>query len=151
MIDNSTNKFLGGVGMIEPIIASGKSLGIKLLSVYDFLRCEVMYKNLVIRLVEQGMDKKICENVCEKACVVSMCLYNEKNERVFTDGLSVLRGMTPEELQKIYNEYTRLNKKVIHFNSITSGILEKVRTNEYIKMSKTGKTKERSEKNAKRL
>ena len=95
------------------------------------------------------MDKKICENVCEKACVVSMCLYNEKNERVFTDGLSVLRGMTPEELQKIYNEYT--NKKVIHFNSITSGILEKVRTNEYIKMSKTGKTKERSENNAKRL
>lgn len=44
MIDNSTNKFLGGVGMIEPIIASGKSLGIKLLSVYDFYGVKLCIK-----------------------------------------------------------------------------------------------------------
>lgn len=134
MFGESTNQFLGGVGMIEPIIASGKSLGIKLLSVYDFLRCEVMYRNLVIKLMEQNMDKKTCERVCEEACVVSMCLYNKNNERVFPDGLSVLMGMTPDELQKVYNEYTKLNKKVIRFNTLNSEILESVRTSEYKKI-----------------
>lgn len=127
MSENITSEFQGRVGLIEPVIASGKSLGIKLLSVYDFLRCEVIYRNLVGKLTDQGMDRKLCENVCEKACLVAMCLYNSKGERIFSDGLSALRGLTPEELHRIYDEYKKLNKKIINFDKISYEILDKVR------------------------
>ena len=127
MSENTAPEFKGRVGLIEPVIASGKSLGIKLLSVYDFLRCEVIYRNLVNKLTEQGMDKKLCQNVCEKACLVSMCLYNSKGERIFSDGLSAIRGLTPEELQRIYDEYRKLNKKIVNFDKISYTILDKVR------------------------
>ena len=124
----------GRVGLVEPIIASGKSLGIKLLSVYDFLHCEVMYRNLVNKLTEQNMDETLCKNVCEQACLIAMCLYDSKNERVFNDGLSALLGLTPEELQHIYGEYEKLNKKIIKFDKITYDVLENVKTKEFEKI-----------------
>ena len=129
--NNNASEFFGRVGLVEPVIASGKSLGIKLLSVYDFLRCEVMYRNLVNKLTEQNMDENLCKSVCEQACLVSMCLYDSKNERVFNDGLSALFGLTPEELQRIYGEYVKLNKKIIKFDKIAYDVLENVKTGEH--------------------
>ncbi len=136
MPENNSCKFLGRVGLVEPIIASGKSLGIKLLSVYDFLRCEVMYRNLVNKLTEQNMDEVLCKSVCEQACLVVMCLHNSKNERVFNDGLSALLGLTPEDLQRIYSEYEKLNKKIIKFDKLAYDILKSVKENEYEKATR---------------
>lgn len=117
---------------IEPIVLSGKSFGIKLLSVYDFLKCEFAYRNLVNRLVTQGFERKICEEVCERACIISLCFYNKNNERVFSDGLSALMRLTPEELQNIYNEYSKLTNKVIKFNKASSSKIECIKEN-YVK------------------
>ena len=122
---------LENVNFTEPIINSGKSYGIKLLSVYDFMRCEIACKNLINKLVEQGMDKKLCEIICERACIVAMCLYDINNERMFYDGLSVLRGLTPHELKKVYHEYKLLNKKVLHLAKLTSSIVDKIKKSHY--------------------
>ena len=118
---------VGDLKFTEPIINSGKSYGIKLLSVYDFLRCDSLCKNLVDRLVEQGLNKKICDEICERACIVSMCLYDTKNERIFPDAMSAICGLTPYELKKIYHEYEILNKKTIRLDKLTSSILDDVR------------------------
>lgn len=131
MSDTFKSDFPGMVGLIEPIMVAGKGFGIKLLSVYDFLRCELMCRKLSEKLSNQGFDRQICEKICERACVISMCLYNSKNERIFVDGFSVLTGLTPEEMQNIYGEYAKLNKKVLRFDRITSGIVKSVKKGEY--------------------
>ena len=121
------NKVVGKVGLIEPIMVSGKSFGIKLLSAYDFLRCEVMYKNLAQKLIGQGFDEKLCHQISEYACIVSMCFYNADEERVFMDGFSALSGLTPTELKKIYGEYLFLHNKIVKFDEITSGVLNRIK------------------------
>ena len=123
----SENKSVGKVGLIEPIMVCGKSFGIKLLSAYDFLRCEVMYKKLVDRLKNQGFDEKLSREISEYACIVSMCLYTPDEERVFMDGFSALSGLTPTELKKIYCEYLFLYNKVIKFDKVTSRILKNIK------------------------
>ena len=123
------NKSIGKVGLIEPIMVCGKSFGIKLLSSYDFLRCEVMYKNLVDKLTSQGFNKELCKQISEHACVVSMCFYSANKERVFMDGFSALSGLTPTELKKVYNEYLFLHNKVVKFDEMTSGILKNIKDN----------------------
>lgn len=125
---NVENKNVGKVGLIEPVMISGRSFGIKLLSSYDFLRCEVMYKNLVTKLISQGFDKELCQRISEYACIVSMCFYNSDQERIFMDGFSALRGLTPEELKKIYDEYLFLYNKTVKFDKITSGILKNIKS-----------------------
>lgn len=127
MIKYSETKHIGKVGLMEPIIISGKSFGIKLLSSYDFLRCEIMYKNLLKKLLDKGFNKDICKQVCEYACVVSMCFYDSQNQRVFMDGFSAILGLTPEELKKIYDEYLFLYNKVISFDSMASGLLNNIK------------------------
>ena len=126
MVD-AENKNIGKVGLIEPVIVCGKSFGIKLLSAYDFLRCEVMYKNLVSKLTSQGFDKELCKQISEYACVVSMCFYSADKERVFMDGFSALCGLTPTELKKIYTEYLFLYNRIIKFDETTSGILKNIK------------------------
>ncbi|MDR1628271.1 MAG: hypothetical protein LBR79_05805 [Oscillospiraceae bacterium] len=126
-MDIAENKNIGKVGLIEPIMVFGKSFGIKLLSVYDFLRCEIMYKNLVSKLTSQCFDKKLCRQVSEHACIVSMCFYSSDKQRIFMDGFSALSGLTPEELKKIYNEYLFLHNKTIKFDEFTSGILKDIK------------------------
>jgi hypothetical protein len=133
MINSQIFDLNGKNDLMEPILGFGKNFGIKLLYVYDFLCCEVMCQDLLKKLVEQGLDKALCENICEKACIVSFCLYNFENERVFNDGLEVLRGLTSEELVHIYGEYCKLVQKISKLNKISCGILEKVKNIEFKK------------------
>ncbi len=102
-------------GLNELILISGKIFGIKLLSVYEFLKCDLACKNLVNKLVSQGFDRKLCSEICEQACLVSLCLYSTENERVFADGISVLMILTPEELRNVYFHYERLTRKMDRF------------------------------------
>lgn len=106
----------GTVGLIEPIMVSGKSFGIKLLSVYEFLKCDIACRSLIDKLTSQGFDKDLCKQTCEKACIISLCLHNKNDERVFRDGLSVLMGLTPEELKSVYMQYEKLTRKRENFH-----------------------------------
>ena len=102
--------------ILEPIILSGKSFGVKLLSVYEFLKCDLACRNLVEKLTGQGFERGLLKEVCERACVISLCLYTKNSERVFTDGLSVLMSLTPEELKTAYTQYKNLTIKTAKFN-----------------------------------
>lgn len=112
---------------LEPIMLSGKSFGVKLLSVYEFLKCDLACRNLVEKLTGQGFDRSLLKEVCERACIISLCLYTRNSERVFTDGLSVLMNLTPEELKTAYSQYRSLTIKTAKFNRAS---LEKI---DYIK------------------
>lgn len=124
----SKNKMLiGRKRFTEPLIISGKYFGIKLLSVYEFMNCLKMKKTLENEMVNQGFDKHICEKICEYACLISMCLYDSQNNRVFENGLDVLKNITPEELKFIYEEYVKLLNKIMEKDNITRTIIEKAK------------------------
>ena len=125
MLNNESSAILNDlnkatVGLIEPITISGKSFGIKLLSVYEFLKCDLACRNLVDKLTSQGFDRELCMQTGERACIISLCLYNKNNERVFRDGLSALMGLTPEELNSVYIRYLKLTniRNKFHKNSL---------------------------------
>lgn len=124
---NSNNADSPKAIQLEPIVMSGRCFGIKLLSVYEFLKCDLACRNLVDKLINRGFDTKLCKEICEQACIVSLCLYTKGNERVFIDGLSVIMTLTPEELKNIYSHYEYLTKKTAKFNKSS---LEKI---DYIK------------------
>ena len=131
--DNSS-KSPGRVYLSEPIIVSGKSFLIKPLSAYDFILCEAMYRKLSDTLISQneGVDVSLCENISQAACIVSMCLYNKQNEKVFSCALEALKNLTPKELKKIHLEYVNLSKKTARLDAITYKILEKVKNDNYV-------------------
>ena len=117
---------------LEPIVMSGRSFGIKLLSVYEFLKCDLACRNLVDKLTNQGFDANLCKKICEQACIISLCLYNKENERVFMDGLSVIMTLTPEELKSTYSQYENLAKKAAKFNKSSLEKIDYIKKN-YIK------------------
>lgn len=126
-IIEASGVYEGVVGLVEPVVISGKSFGIKLLSVYEFLKCNLAYKNLVEKLASQGFDRDLCKQTCERACIISLSLYNRENQRVFRDGLSVLMGLTPEELKSTYQQYEKLNKKRIAINEDYTSKIEHIK------------------------
>ncbi len=133
---NSETKIKNNIGRAqctEPIILSGKYFGIKLLSVYEFMQCLKMKNTLTKEMISNGFDEYISRKVCEYACLVSMCLYNSQNSRVFASGKDALKHLTPEELKFIYEEYNRLLRKVIKKDNITHSILEKAKKYYYKK------------------
>lgn len=134
MSENTNIKALGRTELIEPVIVSGKCFGIKLLSVYDFMLCTKMLKELVENFALQGFDKKLCLNICERACVISMCLYDSKSQKIFKNGYSVLKSLTPDELHFLYREYVKLQNKILRRDKITYNILESVKKYRYKKL-----------------
>ena len=133
MSNNMKDKVLGRVNLIEPVIVSGKCFGIKLLSVYDFMLCTKMLEELTQEFMLQGFDEKFCSNICEKACVVARCVYDLKGQKIFKNGFSALKGLTPDELQILYKEYVKLQKKILRRDKITYNILECVKKYRYKK------------------
>ncbi len=133
MSENMKNKAPGRVNLIEPVIVSGKCFGIKLLSVYDFMICTKMLRELTEELTPQGFEKKLCLNICERACIIAMCLYDSKRQKIFKDGFSVLKSLTPDELHFLYREYVKLQKKILKRDKITYNILESVKKYKYKK------------------
>lgn len=117
----------GGTELREPILISGKNLSIRLLSVYEALMCEAMWKNLVDNLINDGADKELSGSVSENACLASMCLYDGQDKRVFSSGLEALQKLTPDELLEVSFEYSKLRKKFLSFDSVTENILEDVK------------------------
>ena len=113
--------------LTEPIIVSGKYIGIRLLSVYDFIMCIKMYNELMKNNVFSGLDGEIYSTICEQACVVSLCTYNSNGERVFSEAISTLRTLTPYELQRIYFEYNKLQDNIIKQDKLSYKIVDSVK------------------------
>ena len=126
-ISKINSQFIGRAHLTEPIIFAGKYFGIKLLSTYEFMQCIKMKNTLTKEFLNQGFDKDICKKICEYACLVSMCLYNMQNQRVFLTGMETLKNLTPEELSYIYEEYIKLLNKIAKKDNITHGIVEKAK------------------------
>ena len=129
----NAQKRIGRAHLTEPIIISGKYFGIKLLSVYEFMQCLKMKNSLIKEIITIGFSKYICEKICEYAGLVSLCLYDSSNNRVFETGMEALKNLTPEELKFIYEEYVKLTDKVTEKDNITHAILEKAKKHYYKK------------------
>lgn len=129
----NAQKRIGRAHLTEPIIISGKYFGIKLLSVYEFMQCLKMKNSLIKEIITIGFNKYICEKICEYAGLVSLCLYDSRNNRVFATGMEALKNLTPEELKFIYEEYVKLTDKVTEKDNITHAILEKAKKHYYKK------------------
>ncbi len=147
MSENIKNKAVGRAALTEPVIVSGKCFGIKLLSIYDFMLCTKMLQELTEELMSQAFDKKLCLNICEKACLVAMCLYDSKGQKIFKDGFSVLKSLTPDELYFLYQEYIKLQKKILKRDKITYSILENVKKHGYKKLLENSKSLFSAQKN----
>lgn len=113
--------------LVEPILVSGKYIGIKSLTVYDFIVCAKIYNELVKADVFVGFAEKFYYAICEQACVVSLCSYDSEGKKLFSGAMQVLENLTPRELQTIYNEYVKLQKKIDRRDKISREILEKSR------------------------
>ncbi len=118
---------IGRANLLEPIIVSGKCFNIKFLSAYDFMLCTKMLTEFTETLINQNFEKNLLNNICEYACLVSMCLYNSKNQKVFDSPIDVLKNLTPSEIFLIYSEYQKLVKKIYNKDKISYSILEKVK------------------------
>lgn len=114
-----------GKAPTEPILSSGKYVGIKSLTVYDFIICTKMYNELVKSDVFVGLSPKFYYAICEQACVVSLCSYDSTGQKMFSGAMQVLENLTPRELQTIYNEYIKLQEKMDRRDKISREILEK--------------------------
>ncbi len=121
----------------EPIIVSGKYVGIKLLSIYDFIMCIKMYNQLMKSNIFSGLDGEIYSTICEQACIASLCTYNSNGERFFSEALNALKTLTPYELQRIYLEYNKLQNHIIEQDKISCKIVDSVKTyhKKYMKKS----------------
>ena len=95
-------------GFKEPIILSGKILGIKLLSAYEIILCKRKYKKLLKYLG--------CKKFLKQACLVSMCLYTFENRPMFFNVLDALKCLTPYELNFIYSQYIKISKESNNYN-----------------------------------
>lgn len=115
----------------EPIILSGKIFGIKLLSVYDFILMMKNYNNLLRKILLKNFSIKLCRNIAEKACLVSMCLYTYENKRVFNTALDVLKNLTSLELNLVYRKYIKLEKQTRNYENKNQNIFENVKKHSY--------------------
>lgn len=118
---------VGRANLLEPIIVSGKYYNIKLLSAYDFMLCTKILKKFTQILINQNFEKNLSNNICEYVCLVSMCLYNSKRQKVFASPMEVLKNLTPSEIFLIYSEYQKLIKKISAKDKISYNILKKVK------------------------
>ena len=95
----------------EPIIISGKILGIKLLSTYETILYERKYRRILKYIKYKNYNYSIYKKYLKQACLVSICLYTFKNKPVFSSVLNVLKSLTPYELDFIYNQYIKIRSE----------------------------------------
>lgn len=113
--------------MTEPIIVSGQYVGIRLLSIYDFIICIKMYDRLIKNNIFSGLDAEVYSTICEQACIACLCTYNSSGERIFSEALTTLKTLTPYELQRIYLEYNKLQDNIIEQDKISCRIVDSVK------------------------
>jgi len=124
-----TNSVYFKTNFMEPIIVSGKTLGLKLLSAYDLLVFVKRYTRLTKFLKIRKLSFQIHKTILEEAALISMCLYKSESQKMFPDAITVLKVLTLSEIRYIYNEYVKLYTKINFNDNKIRSILEKVKNN----------------------
>ena len=119
------------VHLSEPIIISGKIFSLKLLSTYDYITFMKRYSKLRKYLVSMGCKCEFCRNMAQKASLISMCLYKNSSNKLFSDPIEVLKNFTPQELKYIYNRYTVLSNQAWKYHMRTFKAFESVKKHRY--------------------
>lgn len=113
----------------KPIDILNKSLYIKLLSVYEMMLCESTAQSLVIKFINEGLERSKAQSVAENICLCMMCLYNEDGSQVFSDVESVMVDFTPDELLLVINEYEKFRKEHMGFDKFNDQAFEMLKKN----------------------
>lgn len=117
-------------GKVKKIInILGRTMYIKLLSVYEMMLCEKLAKNLVIDLINQGFDRTHARAVSDNVCLCMMCLVNENNGQIFTDPMSLMQDFHADELAAVALEYKLLRESMMGFDVLNSTTLEGLKKN----------------------
>lgn len=93
---------------------------INLLSVYDMLLCERMAKTFVVRLINEGFERRQAITVAENACLSTMCLTDKNTEPIYLDADQLMRKLTAEDVLMIVKEYNLLRKDYMGFDELNS-------------------------------
>lgn len=129
MRNKTVNSILGGKFVREPIELLSGIFYISLLSVYEAILCESESKKLIEKLIEDGADRRISKSIAENAALTSLCLYDEEDKPVFKDAFNTLSILTPEELLRVANKYSELQKKFLTFDKLTPKVLYGLKKN----------------------
>ena len=111
----------------EPILLSGKILGLKLLSAYEIIILERNYKAMLEISNLFRKNKKLLR----KAGLISMCLCTASGERLFPNAVSVLKNLTCNEINYVFKQYGKIKKQSIAYHAKNQAIFENVKKHEY--------------------
>lgn len=113
----------------KPIDILNKALYIKLLSVYEMMLCESTAQSLVIKFINEDIERNKAQSIAENICLCMMCLYNEDGDQVFSDVESVMVDFTPDELLLVINEYEKFRKEHMGFDKFNDQAFEMLKKN----------------------
>ena len=111
----------------EPILLSGKILGLKLLSAYEIIIFEKNYK----AMLEISNVFKKNKKLIRKAGLISMCLCTASGERLFPNTVSVLKNLTCQEINYVFKQYGKIKKQSLAYHAKNQAIFENVKKHEY--------------------
>lgn len=111
----------------EPIIISGKILGIRLLSAYETILCQRKYLEILNYLEKNNDIYVCCKKLLKKSCLISMFLCDSNNNCVFTDALEVLKSLTTYEINCIYSQYLKVINNYNEYTKRNCLILENIK------------------------
>lgn len=111
----------------EPILLSGKILGLKLLSAYETI---ILERNCKAMLEISNVFKKN-KKLVKKAGLVSMCLCTASGERLFPNAVSVLKNLTCQEINYVFKQYSKIKQQSLAYHAKNQAIFENVKKHEY--------------------
>lgn len=111
----------------EPILLSGKILGLKLLSAYEIIILERNYKAM---LEISNLFKKN-KTLLRKAGLISMCLCTASGESLFPNAVSVLKNLTCNEINYVFKQYNKIKTQSLAYHAKNQAIFENVKKHEY--------------------
>ncbi len=131
-----SNQVYFKTNFMEPIIVSGKTFGIKLLSAYDFIVFAKRRNSLLKLLKLKKLNSRTCKTISEEASLISLCLYKSENQKLFPDAVTVMKILTPSEMRYIYSEYVKLYAKINFKDNQVRSFMEEVKNNYEISRNK---------------
>lgn len=111
----------------EPILLSGKILGLKLLSAYETI---ILEKNHNALLEISNIFRKN-KKLIKKAGLISMCLCTASGEKLFPSALSVLKNLTCHEINYVFKQYNKIKQQSQAYHAKRQIIFENVKKHEY--------------------
>lgn len=110
-------------------LPQNKKAYVNLLSVYDMLICERMSKSLILKLINDGVERSQATKVAENACLSVMCLTDHNSLPLFDNTKDLMNSLSAEDMLCIVKEYSELRKDYLGFDLLDEKELEQVKKN----------------------